>query len=178
MTGSREKSKSRKAEKVSFCGIPRRLLELPAYQQLSGTAVKLLVDLAGQYKGSNNGDLTVAFSELSKRGWQSKQTVTRAKRELEEAGLIICTRQGRFASPGARCALYALAWCPIDECSGKGLDVGSTVTPSLKLSLELSKKPSPQHGPGSVHKRGRQRQKDNRGRFVSVHKQDRLRVIS
>lgn len=178
MTLTREKSKSRKSVNTSFCGIPRLLLQHQSYQSLSGTAVKLLVDLAGQYKGCNNGDLTLAFGELSKRGWRSKQTITRAKRELEEAGLVVCTREGHFINPGARCALYALTWLPINECPGKGLELGPSTTPLLRLSFQNSGNPGPQRGQGSDQKRGRQRLKDERGRFVSVHKRERLRVVS
>jgi len=120
----------------SFAGIPRKLILHPNYQKLNGNAVKLLVDLAFQFRGKNNGDLTTAFSVLSKRGWNSRQTIDRAKRQLIENELIIETRPGRFNNPGGRCALYALTWESIDECPGKNLEVKSTVTPLRSFKLE------------------------------------------
>ncbi|MEX2326317.1 MAG: hypothetical protein WD558_01175, partial [Pseudomonadales bacterium] len=57
----------------SFAGIPRHVIQHPDYQALSGNAVKLLVDLAFQYRGKNNGDLTTAWHVLKHRGWKSRQ---------------------------------------------------------------------------------------------------------
>lgn len=113
----------------SFAGIPRVVLMHKDYHRLSGNAVKLLVDLCYQYRGNNNGDLTTAFGALKKRGWKSRATVDRAKRELLSSGLITETRSGRFLNPGGQCALYALSWASIDECPGKRLDVNSTNLP-------------------------------------------------
>jgi hypothetical protein len=118
------------------------VLRHPDYQNLSGNAVKLLVELASQYKGANNGDLTVALNTLKDRGF-SKNTITRRIEELLLSGLVIKTREGRFTNPGGVCALYALAWHAIDECPGKDLTVAPTNTPPRKFSMELSKCPSP-----------------------------------
>ena len=122
----------------SFAGIPRKVIRHPDYHKLNGNAVKLLVDLAFQYRGKNNGNLTTAFSVLSKRGWNSRQTIDRAKRQLVENELIVETRPGRFNNPGGRCALYALTWESIDECPGKNLEVKSTVTPLRSFKLETN----------------------------------------
>jgi len=46
------------------------------------------------------------------------------------------TRNGRFINPGARCALYALTWQPVDECIGKKLEISATKTPPRKFSVE------------------------------------------
>jgi len=124
------------SEKQSFAGIPRKVILHPDYHMLSGNAVKLLVDLAYQYRSKNNGDLTTAFSVLSKRGWNSRQTIDRAKRQLLDNGFIIEARSGRFINPGGRCALYALTWLPIDECQGRSLEVKSTTTPLRTFKLD------------------------------------------
>ncbi len=157
----------------SYGALPRIIWQHPDYCGLSGTAAKLLMDLACQYNGRNNGDLTLAHTVLKPRGWGSKKTITRATRELLDAQLIIRTREGRFTNPGGRCALYALAWKPIDDCAGKELTVKATSTPPRKFSLEAIKTPGPQHGLGSAHKRDRQRVRDEAGRFSSVHNRDR-----
>lgn len=83
--------------------------------------MKLLVDAAKQYNGSNNGDLHAAWSILSGQGWRSKGTLSRAIKELIDKGFIELTRQGGKN----RCSLYAITWKPIDECKGK-LDVKET----------------------------------------------------
>lgn len=114
----------------SFAGIPRAVMEHQDYKSLTGNEVKLLLELAYQYRGNNNGDLTTAYSVLKNRGWSSRQTIDRAKKKLLQLQLITQTREGRFLNPGGRCALYALVWQPISECPGKKLDVKPTSTPA------------------------------------------------
>lgn len=94
-----------------FVGIVRSVFESPAFTVLSAHACKLLLELAGQYRGDNNGDLTVAWSVVSKRGWKSRTTLWRAKSELIEAGFVYVTRKGRMPST---CELLALTWFPLD----------------------------------------------------------------
>jgi len=81
-----------------------------------------MLDLYGQYKGSNNGDFAMAWSMMKKRGWRSKDTLYRARDELIDNGFVIQTRQGGKH----QCSLYAITWQPIDECNGK-LDCPSTI---------------------------------------------------
>ncbi len=167
----------RNKPRESFAGIPRHVMDHPDYKSLSGNAVKLLLELARQYKGSNNGDLTVAYSILKDRGFNSKSTITRIRGELLQAGMIAQTRVGKFMNPKSTCSLYALTWQPIDECGGK-LDVTATTTPPRKFSLENNKTPGPEAGLGSSSKRGREREKDSQGRFVSSSKRGRLTVVT
>lgn len=163
MAASYGKSKGRK-EKRRFAAIPHAVLDHPDYMKLKGGAVKLLNELVRQYNGKNNGDLTVAYSLLKNRGFNSKDTIGKAKNELLEAGLIVQTRQGRFINPGSKCDLYALAWHSIDECPAKGLEMKSTRSPYRQFSLE---KPSPKTGTDSNQKTGRQRARGENGRFIS-----------
>lgn len=173
MARSRKKSKGRPNGGSGHGALPRMVWEHPDYCNLSGAAAKLLMDFACQFNGHNNGDLQAAYSVLSKRGWNSRQTISRAVTELLAAKLIVKTREGKFTNPGGQCALYALAWVQIHDCDGK-LEVAPTSTPPRKFSLEAIKTPSPEHGLGSVHKRGRQRARDGFGRYQSVQKRVRL----
>ena len=131
----REKIKGRK-ESGRFVGLPFCVLKCDDYIGLSYKSKVLLIDLALQYNGKNNGDLTAAFAILKKRGWVREATIFTAVQELMVANLIIRTREGQFQNPHSRCALYALAWQPIDECLGKDLEIGPTVTSPRKFSLE------------------------------------------
>jgi hypothetical protein len=69
------------------------------------------MELMGQYRGDNNGDLTVAWSVVSKRGWRSRSTLWRCKKELIDAGFVYETRVGHMPST---CSLLALTWFPLD----------------------------------------------------------------
>ena len=94
-----------------FVGIVRSVFDCPAFWELSPHASKLLLELVGQFRGNNNGDLTVAWSVVSKRGWRSRTTLWRAKKELIDAGFVYVTRKGRMPST---CELLALTWFPLD----------------------------------------------------------------
>jgi len=159
-----------------FAGIPRIIMDNPDYINLSGNAVKLLNELARQFKGKNNGDLTTAYSVLKSRGFKSKDSIKRGRDELITANLIMETRLGLFTNPGGRCSLYALTWQPIDECQGK-LDVKETRVAPRIFSME-NKTPRPIYGPGSSLKPGRQRQRDGKGRYSSSLKSGRLVVVA
>ena len=127
-------ARSKHKQKASFAGIPRVVMECPDYTNLSGSAIRLLVELACAYKGGNNGDLSPAWTLMKERGFRSKATLTRAIKELVAAEMIILTRQGQ--SIKNRAGLYALTWASIDECAGKQLDESPTRTPPRNFSLE------------------------------------------
>lgn len=118
-----ERTKGRRAT-WSFVALPHDILESVEFSELSNSAVRVLLCLFGQYRGSNNGDFTAAWSVMQKRGWKSKGTLYRAIDDLQENGWILKTRQGCRN----RCSLYGVTWLPIDACGGK-LDVSATKTP-------------------------------------------------
>ena len=107
----------------SFLRLPHHVLQHDNFRTLSPKATKLLIDIAAQYRGSNNGDLCAPFSLMKKRGWNSNDQLDKAKKELNKQDVIQLTRQGGRN----KCNLYALTWFPIDECKGK-LDIASTIT--------------------------------------------------
>ncbi|MFC5741194.1 hypothetical protein [Dyella tabacisoli] len=119
---NRAKHKGR-TERGSFTLIPHTVQDSPNWRACGGTAIKLLCDLARQYRGGNNGDLCASMSILKPLGWTSPETLNFALRELRHYGLIVLTRQGGLHAA----SLYALTWHAIDECGGK-LDCGATTT--------------------------------------------------
>lgn len=129
MARQRIKAKGRRAS-GPFAAVPLAVLDHPNYIALTAKAVKLLNDMLAQmrFKGDgtgNNGDISLAWSIMTKRGWKSKQTLANARAELEARGFIKQTRQGGRH----RCSLYAITWWAIDYCGGK-LDVAETRVPS------------------------------------------------
>lgn len=71
----------------------------------------MLFELAYQYNGHNNGNLTTCHSVLKDRGW-AKASIWRAYCALVHAGFVVVTRQGekRRGYP----TLLALTYQPID----------------------------------------------------------------
>lgn len=116
--------------------IPQSVYDNPDFMNLSGSALRLLIDMAIQYNGSNNGDLTAAMGHMKNRGWTSEGGLSKAVKELQDARLLIRTREGRFKP--RMCALYAITWHSIDECQGKHLQVEPTASAPRKFSMEAS----------------------------------------
>lgn len=143
----RRKHKGR-SESGGFFALPHAVMNSPNYRALSAQAVKLLNDLGGQFRGSNNGDLGSAWKVMQPRGWKSRDTLGRALAELLHFGMIEKTRQGGLNC----CSLYALTWWAIDECTGK-LDVLLTRVPSglWKTPQPPMPKPKPKnHTPSTT----------------------------
>lgn len=109
-----------------FLMIEHRISDSPEFGRLSGNAVKLLLEMARQYRPGKNGDLSIPWSMLSTRGWKSKATVHGAKLELLAAGWIIETRKGGKNM----CSLYALTYYAVDE-SEKHLEPATVTPPNL-----------------------------------------------
>lgn len=104
----------------SYAAIPRAMLDSPAWIGASVAAKALVMELARQHNGANNGRLHLAHSWLARRGWPSKSIVEKARDELLERGLIVQTRQGGlFIGP----TWFAVTWLPINNFVG--LDIGS-----------------------------------------------------
>jgi predicted ArsR family transcriptional regulator len=76
--------------------IRRVMAESDAWRSLSGSAVKVYVELRSRFNGRNNGDLSLSFDEASNLLALGKSTVARAFAELEAKGFIRKTAQGRF----------------------------------------------------------------------------------
>lgn len=134
MAGGRSKVQKAKNRRptVWFSRLPAVLMDTEDFRKLSGSAHKILLALLRQYRGNNNGDLSITFSEAKHWGIGSKATLQKAKQELIDRNLIIKTREGCFINPGAKCDLFAITWEPIDECDGK-LDVAPTTTAPRKF---------------------------------------------
>lgn len=98
-----------------FLAIPRAVLDSPQWARLGAPEVKLLLDTAAAYRGSNNGDLACTWKLMHKRGWRSRDTLHKALEGLLDSGFLVQTRQGGRNV----CSLYALSWEGIDECAGK-----------------------------------------------------------
>lgn len=107
----RAKHKSKNHDGSRFVLLPHVVMDSPAYLNLSFSAIAILLDIARQYSGSNNGKLVLCDKALKRRGWNSHATITKAKRELIEAGLLFLTRQGYRPN---KASWYALTWLTLD----------------------------------------------------------------
>ena len=115
MSKSYARAKGRRALS-SFLALPHQVLRCPNYISLSLIARALLVDIANQYNGTNNGDLDAKWSTMTKRGWASKSTLSKHLEELTYYGFIIKVQQGGINVGGKkRPNLFAITWQSIDK---------------------------------------------------------------
>jgi hypothetical protein len=126
--------KHKKSFMGGFLALPMALLNCTKFRALSPSATKLLIDVASQYIGNNNGDLSCAWKIMHPKGWNSEATLNKAKKELLAAGFIGETRKGRLPN---LCSLYGITWQPLNP--NKKLDVGPNGFPvGAWASLPLS----------------------------------------
>ncbi|SDZ73810.1 hypothetical protein [Acidovorax soli] len=104
-----------------FVALPWVVLDSPAYAQLSMHARALLLEVARQFTRDNNGWLLLSRGYMAGRGWNSVDMLTKAKRELLDAGFIFETVKGQRPNKAAR---YAVTWRALDR--HPGYDIGAT----------------------------------------------------
>lgn len=124
MSKRHHKNAAQKRDSGSFIAVPLAVLDSQAYITLSSSATKLLWDIAAQLRGDNNGHLYCAWVVMSKRGWKSETTLTKAKQELLASELLFETRKG--ARPN-KAAWYAVTWQALDAIDG--MDIGPAAFP-------------------------------------------------
>lgn len=119
--------KNNERDGTRFVAMPHIVLDSPAYMALSYSARALLVDIARQFAGNNNGKLVTCSKAMSPRGWNSHATITKAQKELVEAGFLCVTRQGAKPNKATWFALtwQALNWSPEMDMSRNGFSRGA-----------------------------------------------------
>jgi len=113
--GRRSRWKAAGRDGTQHIALPHVVLESRAYRLLGYAARALLLDIAMQHKGHNNGKLVACAKYLRPLGWTSADTITRAKKALLDSNLLIETRKGWRPS---RAAWYGLAWYPLQHKEG------------------------------------------------------------
>lgn len=104
-----------------FVALPWSVIDSAAYGRLSVHARALLIEVARQFVRDNNGQLLLSRAFMEKRGWKSADMLTKAKRELLDAGFIFETVKGHRPN---RASWYAVTWRALDR--HQGYDPGAT----------------------------------------------------
>lgn len=144
------RSKALDRDGSRFIALPTVVLQAPSYLGLSHPARSLLLELALQYAGDNNGRLILTRAFMRKRGWTSSDTLTSAKKELLEAGLVHETVTGHRPN---KASWYALTFYSLDRIPG--YDYGAVETfkrGAYREASPLSKNTNPR--PPNGTKRG------------------------
>jgi predicted transcriptional regulator len=94
-----------------FVPIPYDMAASIAWLSLSGTAVKVYVELRRRYNGGNNGNLSLSLDEAARLLHLGKATIARAFAELVAKGFIVMTARGRWY--GRHATTYAVTDRPM-----------------------------------------------------------------
>jgi hypothetical protein len=86
--------------------LPFTVIESVQFSELNHATKWLLLLIAMQYKGANNGKLVACEKYLRPRAWRSDSATRRCLSELIESGLLCRTRIGTRNVP----AWFAIAW--------------------------------------------------------------------
>jgi hypothetical protein len=108
-----------------YAQIPHSVLLSEAWRSLPHYAMAVLVAMAAQFDGKNNGDLALTWASARRFGIGSHEHLVKSLALLLDRGLIVKTRQGGRRPLGP--CLYALAWRPINDRPG-GYDDGIYAT--------------------------------------------------
>jgi hypothetical protein len=103
-----------------FIALPFSVVDCPCFAALSHPARSLLLEVARQCRGDNNGRLLLSRAHLADRGWKSADVIQRAKGELIEGGFIFETVKGHRPN---KASWYAVTWHKLGKNNGFDLGV-------------------------------------------------------
>lgn len=101
--------------KHPYAAIEHRVIDSPAYADLSFSARALLVLFTRQLTKDNNGHLQATYTYMHKFGFDSEHTLSRCVKELISHGIIYRTKSGGFQQGAAQ---YAVTWLPVKNTHG------------------------------------------------------------
>ena len=109
----RLRSTGRSGKSSRFIMLPLSVFKSKACMNLSHAHFRLLMALAADYNGKNNGALALTRPQAREAGIGSNRTVSEGLRDLEARGLIVRTDPGMVRPP--RPARFAVTWKDVDS---------------------------------------------------------------
>jgi hypothetical protein len=88
--------KSKRTSEGQYLPLPYAQLKSDAWRSLSGSAVRLWLELHTRYNGGNNGVLTLSYAEAGETLGMGKASVQRAYAELVAKGFLVLEREGNW----------------------------------------------------------------------------------
>jgi hypothetical protein len=147
----RDKRTSAVRDGATFLALPHVVLESRAYRGVNTFARALLIDIAMQLRGSNNGRLLCSTAHMKPLGWTSQGTLQKAKADLLAAQLLYETVKGQRPH---KASWYAVTWIPLERLPGydegalEGFVRGAYRDSRAKSDPAKNARSSPRHGLG------------------------------
>ena len=96
-----------------YVALPYNMLRSVAWRSLSGSAVRVYLELHCRFHGNNNGKLSLSMDEASKLLKIGKSTAKNAFDDLIDKGFLVVTRPGQWL--GRQATEYRLT---TKQCAG------------------------------------------------------------
>lgn len=90
------KGGNKKSGEGQYAPLPYAVLKSVAWRGLSGSAVRVFLELHTRYNGSNNGRLTLSYAEAAEILGMGKATVQRAFEDLVSKGFLALEKEGNW----------------------------------------------------------------------------------
>ena len=99
--GRRHNNKGRSRREGQYAPLSYSMLKHPAWRGLGGNAVKVWLEIRSRYTvrgddSNNNGELTLSMDEAARLLNIGKSSVSRAFKELQEAGFLVKEKPGHW----------------------------------------------------------------------------------
>ena len=111
--------KSKRTSEGQYLPLPYAQLKSDAWRSLSGSAVRVWLELHTRYNGGNNGTLTLSYAEAGAALSMGKATVQRAYGELVAKGFLVLEHEGNWYN--RRAHEWRLTTKPMQGTKGKML---------------------------------------------------------
>lgn len=138
--GDSRKKRDTGRDPGGFVALPWRVLDSAAYMGLSPTAKALLLEVARQFTGDDNGRMLLSRVYMATRGWYSAGAIHQAKAELLAAQLVFETAKG--ARPN-KAGWYAVTWRKLDKIPGFDLGAAAAFEQGAYLKVAAKEKRPP-----------------------------------
>jgi hypothetical protein len=109
--------KSNRTSKGQYLPLPYGQLKSNAWRSLSGSAVRVWLELHTRYHGGNNGSLILSYADAGQILGLGKATVQRAYSELVAKGFLSLEREGNWYN--RRAHMWRLTTKPMQGVKGK-----------------------------------------------------------
>lgn len=106
---------TRRKQSPPFVMLYHKWTDTPAWRDLSGSAVKVLVHLVRSYNGDNNGEISLSGRQASEATGLARNTVMAALQELIDHGFIALAKAGHFNLKVKHSAQWRLTFWPTDK---------------------------------------------------------------
>lgn len=88
--------KAKRRSEGQYLPLSYAQLKSEAWRNLSGSAVRVYLELHTRYNGGNNGSITLSYAEAAAALGLGKATVQRAYKELVEHGFLALENEGNW----------------------------------------------------------------------------------